>query len=335
MSLQGPTALAPAAPSPTETFKLATITLVWLALAKWLDRLGAAAIPDAWKRHVQLQTFLMACQVTATVVGLGLAFAILAQPREALALLPARARHLATAALVTPAVFVGAAGLALQIALPMLLAELRDRGPHASRENAGAFGRALGGGALLPTLLWGVVLAAVTEELLFRGALFSLLERAGQHVRGRGRGPDAEPPGGAPSPGEVTTAGAAPRPRAWPAALFATVGAALIFALLHGDLQGGVGVVRVLSTFFLGLACGAARYGAGSVAAPVVVHLVHNTLALGQARGWFAPSSPPLFEALPLPDSVLGLAAGGLVGAIGLAMGAAASRRRRARALAE
>jgi membrane protease YdiL (CAAX protease family) len=317
-----PATAALSAPSLTETLKLATVTVIWLALAKWLDRLGAAVIPDAWKRHVPIQTFLMACQVTAAAVGLGLALAILARPRAELGLLTPRARHLVTAALVAPAVFVGAAAVALQIALPTLLAEARLRGPQASRENAGAFGRALTGGALLPTLLWGVVLAAITEELLFRGALFSLLERVVRHLGTRSAGTTM----GAPPPNPPLAMGAPP----WSAGLAAAVGAAVIFALLHGDLQGGVGIVRVVSTLCLGLACGVARVAARSVAAPVVVHLVHNAIAVGQTRRWFAGSSPPSFEALPIPDPLLGLAVGGLVAGAALAIAAQAARRRAA-----
>lgn len=197
----------------------------------------------------------------------------------------------------------GAAAVALRIALPVLLAEARVRGPGASRENAGAFGRALGEGSLLPTLLWGVALAAVTEELLFRGALFSLLERVASRVL----------PSSAPG--------------RW-AGLAAAVGAAVVFALMHGDLRGGVGLVRIVATFCLALACGVARYATGSVAAPITLHLVHNTLALGQARRWFAGASPPLFEALPVPDALLGMAAAGLVaGALGAAISALARRR--------
>jgi membrane protease YdiL (CAAX protease family) len=295
-------------PGRAESIKLGAVTLVWLGMAGWLDRVGNVVVPDEWKRHVPFQTFLMACQITAAAVGLGLSVALLAHPRAALALVRPRARQLVLAALLAPGVFVLSAAVALRIALPVLLAEARVRGPQASRANAGAFGRALGEGSLLPTLLWGVVLAAVTEELLFRGALFSLLERAARAVL--------------PGPGGRWVAGG----RA--AGLVAAVGAAVVFALMHGDLRGGVGLVRIVSTLCLGLACGVARHAAGTVAAPIVVHLVHNAIAVGQARRWFASASPPLFEALPLPSPVLGLAALGLGTALVLAVALAVARRR-------
>jgi len=290
-----------AAAPPPGLFRLAAVTLVWLALAGGLERLGNHLVPDAWKRHVELQTFLIACQVTAAALGLGLSFALLARPREALALVRPRARQVAAAALLAPAVFVGATAVALQAALPALLAEARRRGPHVSRANAGAFGRVLTESPLFLTLLWGVVLAALTEELLFRGALYSLLERAAVRTGPRARG------------------------------LVAVVGAALIFALMHGDLRGGVGMVRVVSTLCLGLACGVARYATGTLAAPVIVHLVHNTLAIGQTRRWFDGASPPLFETVPVPDALLGLALAGLAAFALLTALAAAARRREAR----
>ncbi len=290
--------------------RLAAVTALWLLLAGELDRLGDAVVPDAWKRHVALQTFLMACQVTAAAAGLGLSFGFLRRPRAALALRVPSLRSLLGAALVAPAVFVAATAVAIQVALPTLLAEAETRGPHASRENAGAFGRALSGSPLLPTLLWSVVLAAVTEELLFRGALFSLLERIFGRVAARAGGQRG-------------------------VGLAAAVGAAVVFALMHHDVPGGVGLVRVVSTLCLGLACGVARQAAGSVALPIAIHLVHNTLAVGQSRGWFAGDARPLFETVPLASSILGLAAAGLAGLGVVAVTAAVARRRaeQARAL--
>jgi membrane protease YdiL (CAAX protease family) len=298
-----------------EDLRLAVVTLVWLALAHWLDRLGAAVIPDAWKRHIEFQTFLMLCQVTTAAAGLGLSFALLGRPVAAavLTLRPPRARDVAAAALLAPALFVGSAVAALLAARPMLLAEASARGPHVSREHAGAFGRALTASPLLPTLLWSVVLAALTEELLFRGALFSLLERLASKLGG------PRPPHlGQPSTSARFVSG-----------LVATVGAAVVFALLHWDLEGGVGLVRVLSTLGLGLACGAARQITGTVAAPVALHLAHNAVAVGYARRWFASDAPLLFDALPFPDPLLALAAAGLV-ACGALLWVSALLRRRA-----
>jgi membrane protease YdiL (CAAX protease family) len=300
---------SPEAPSARETWRLAAVTFVWLACARYLERAGDALVPDAWKVKIQLQTFLIACQLTWTAVGLGLAFALLARPRETLALLPPRAWSAGAAVLLAPAVYVGSAAVAFQVALPTLIAELRERGPQASRENAGAFGRMLQQGPTLATLLWGVVLAALTEELLFRGALWSLVERLVRHVEG-------------PAPGSRG------RLRAAVPALAATVTAAIVFSAMHGDLGGGVGILRVVSTLCLGLACGAARGLSGTLAAPVAIHLIHNALSLGPARGWFGRDAQPLFDWLPVPNALVGLAAAGAACAAVVWLGSTIARRR-------
>jgi membrane protease YdiL (CAAX protease family) len=300
---------SPEAPAARETWRLAAVTLAWLACARYLERAGDALVPDAWKVKIQLQTFLIACQITWTAVGLGLAFALLARPRDTLALLPPRARSVAAAALLAPAVYVGSAAVAFQIALPTLIAEMRERGPHASRETAGEFGRMIQQGPTLATLIWGVVLAAVTEELLFRGALWSLVERLVRHVEG-------------------TAPGSRGRLRAAAPAIVATVVAAVVFSAMHGNLDGGVGIVRVVSTLCLGLACGAARGLSGTLAAPVAIHMIHNTLSLGPARGWFGRDAQPLLDWLPVPNALFGLAAAGAACAAAVWIGSTIARRR-------
>lgn len=65
--------------------------------------------------------------------------------------------------------------IALQIALPTLLEELKTRGANASQQNAGQFGRALTQAPILTTLVWGAVLGALGEELFFRGLLWTTL----------------------------------------------------------------------------------------------------------------------------------------------------------------
>ncbi len=184
----------------------------------------------------------------------------------------------------------------------MLLAEAAAHGPGVSREHAGAFGHALTASPVLPTLVWGVVLAALTEELLFRGALYASIERLAARLVRSPRAPG----------------------------LAAAAGAAVVFALMHWDLAGGVGIVRIVSTLCLGLACGAARYASSSVLAPFALHLVHNTVALGQARGWFTDDAPPPFEALPLPERLFALAALGLAGLAAIFVAGAIMRRRAA-----
>jgi membrane protease YdiL (CAAX protease family) len=300
---------SPEAAGARETWRLAAVTLVWLACARYLERAGDAFVPDAWKAKIQLQTFLIACQLTWTAVGLGLAFALLSRPREALAVLLPRPRGIAAAALLAPAAYVGSAAVAFQAALPTLMAELRERGSGASRENAGEFGRMLQQGPTLATMIWGVVLAAVTEELLFRGALWSLVERIARHL-------------------DAPAAGPRGRLRAAVPAIAATVAAAVVFSSMHGNLAGGVGILRVVSTLCLGLACGAARGATGTLAAPLAIHLINNAVALGPARGWFGRAPEPLFDWLPVPSALVGVAAAGVGGAAVVWIGSTIARRR-------
>src|SRR5262249_40312209 len=111
------------------------------------------------------------CQILTLVVGAGVTLLLLRQRREGLGLarMPGWSAVVSTV-LAVPVVFVAASYVAIQIALPTLLEELRTRGAHASQQNAGEFGRALTQAPLFITLLWGPLLAGVGEELLFRAS---------------------------------------------------------------------------------------------------------------------------------------------------------------------
>src|SRR4051812_11045534 len=118
-------------PNGRETLKLAVITAVWLALTKGLIWIGERTFPDAWKAQMRLQTFLVGCQILTTVIGLGLCFALLARPSAVLAVARPRPRELAVTALLAPAFLISTTVIALRAALPLLLEELRTRGPGA------------------------------------------------------------------------------------------------------------------------------------------------------------------------------------------------------------
>jgi membrane protease YdiL (CAAX protease family) len=311
-------------PNTRETLKLAGITALWLSLSKGLIWIGERATPGAWKAKISLQSFLMGCQIVTAVAGLSLSFAWLSRPRAVLALTRPRLRELTVTALGAPAFLVLTTVIALQAALPTLLEEMRTRGAGASRQNAGEFGRMLEQGPLLATLLWGAILAATTEELLFRGALWSLLDRLAQTIEARLAlraksawfGARADGGRGSTAPGRESL------PTSWvqrasPAilGLVPTVGAAFIFGLMHGDVHGGVGIVRLASAMLLGLGAGALRWWTKSLFAPVLLHFLNNTLVIGHARKWFTRGGPEL----PLIDGVsnllLGIALCGLCGA--------------------
>lgn len=313
-----------------EALKLAGVTVAWFLMTKYLVPLGDKFVPDELKAKISLQTFRMICQVVTLVAGVGLSFALLRAPRIALGLKAPRPLQLGGAALLAPAAFVASTYLALRIALPTLLAELATRGPGASRQNAGELGRTLTQAPLLVVILWGALLAAVGEEALFRGALWSTLRDAAGLAIDKLKPRALEASGGAPVSGEEVPAFVEPGPfaaisRDHVAASLATIGAAVIFGQMHADMPGGVGLVRVASTTILGLVCGASRQITGTIWVPILLHLANNTLTIGSSRRWFSGSAEPLLEGLP--DSiVIAAVAGALV-----AGGAFAAQKRMAR----
>ena len=321
-------------PDGLETLKLAAITAMWVALTKGLIRIGERVIPDAWKAKITLQTFLMACQVLTTALGLVLCFTLLARPRAVLAFARPRRREIIFTALLAPAFLISTTVLALQAAMPILLEELRTRGPGVSRQNAGELGRMLEQGPLVGTLLWGAILAAAAEELLFRGALWSLVDRIVKIVR-------AEFAGKLP---RSRREGAEPGPMSWAEraspvilGLFPTIAAAAVFGLMHGDLSGGVGVVRLVSATLLGLGAGVLRWWTGTMLAPILLHFLNNMMVIGHGRKWFTLGPPGQALIDGVPNGLLGVAALGLLG-VGLLWGLLAISDRRAardRAFAE
>ena len=180
--------------------------------------------------------------------------------------------------LIAPLVFVVASYVALKIAEPYLLEELATQGAGASRRNAGAFGKAVTEAPLVVTLLWGALLAATSEELVFRGAVWGavaeMTEAAGSRWFAVSR---------------------------WAAVLVS----AAVFGAMHADMQGSVGIVRVVATTLLGLACGGARWASGSVVAAMLLHFTYNTISIGVGRGWFAGGGEPMLAVVPNPLLIL------------------------------
>ena len=263
--------------------KLAAIAVFWLALGRFLPDLLWRALPRALLDSLSLPVYSMLCQVLTTLAGVAVSTWALERPRAVLGLERPALGHLAISLLLAPALFVVASYVALEIAEPYLLAELAREGPGASRKNAGAFGRAVTQAPLVLTLLWGAVLAAVAEELAFRGALFAAIEHALPRRRWFS------------GPATVALAGS-------------------VFGAMHADMHGSVGIVRVASTTLLGLACGTARMLSGSVFVAMIVHLAYNSISLGLGRGLFRSDSEPLVSVVP--NRLLALAVVGVLGAL-------------------
>lgn len=311
--------------------------VLWLSLLLGFGPLVTLLTPAETRARVPYQTFLMASQIAILLLGFGFTMALSRSRRDALgAHLPAPSAALKTLA-AAPVAFVVSSFIALQIALPTLLEELRTRGQNASQQNAGAFGQALTKPPLLSVLLWGALLAAISEELFFRGLLWTTLTE----ITKRWSRPLAEPPADAPpshSPHSISTPGSAHKPgpslrdRALGIVLhggIATLLSAALFGYMHKDLPGGVGIVRFWSTTILGLASGTVRQATGSVFACILLHALYNTIVIGSSRKWFAaPKEAPVLEGIPntlLLFAVLGVC---LIGVVSFAQ---ALRARRAR----
>jgi len=262
----------------------AAAALLWLLLAQYLLPVCAKFAPLALQKSMSWSSFRALCQALTVGLGLGLwALLVPGGPRRLLGR-PPSGRSLLAVALASPLVWSLAVLVALAVAMPTLMEELRTRGPGASRQNAGAFGAELTGSSTLAVLLTGSLLAPLSEELIFRGALWtavhSFLQR---HI-----GPPLVVPELGPTPAQRAQAWLL---RGWGA----TAVAAVVFGLMHADTPGGVGIVRVVSTLCLGLAAGAVRTLSGSLAAAMLLHSLHNTVSLGQSRGWFAPLGPGFY----------------------------------------
>jgi membrane protease YdiL (CAAX protease family) len=201
--------------------------------------------------------------------------------------------------------------VAIGIALPTLLEELAKRGPGVSKQNAGEFGRSLQQAPLLVTMLWGTLFAAVAEETLFRGALWSLFDRLVRRFATRARGSD-------PSFDFIEEPFVVRAARYLCNGWVATLASAAVFGAMHLGMPGAVGIVRVVSTSCLGLALGLARQWGGALAVPILLHLVYNTISLGTTRGWFVGSSLRTYYGVP---TLVSLAAGvALVALVGVAL---------------
>jgi membrane protease YdiL (CAAX protease family) len=277
----------------SELIRLLGVVAAWAAVFRLLSLYGVDLMPRSWAHQLTLEAYLALVQLTTLASGVALSFAVLKTPRRDLALDAPNAAGLAATVSLTPALFVLATGTAFQIARPTLLQELARGGAALVQKSSGEFGREMTQAPAALSFLWGAVLSPVSEELFFRGALFSLVLFAlgGDRLK---------------------------------AGTVATVLVALVFGVLHHDMPGGMGIVRFVSALGLGLACGAARQLTASVVPPMLVHVLFNALSLATARKLF------VFGAFPMKSGVPTLvAAVGLVGAWTVAVGYLLARRAR------
>jgi membrane protease YdiL (CAAX protease family) len=298
-----------------ERLRLLGVTVLWIATFVVLARFGARWLPLSLARRLTYETFLTLIQIATMSVGLALTVLLVARPREQLALCSPSVRAAVLVVLVTPAVYVVVSYLAVAVALPTLLEELRRGGAQLARSHTGEFGRAMVAAPWWTTVLWAVVISPVGEELLFRGALWSTLQRFVERM--------APPPASERLPREfirdsivVVTAR---RSWAWlRTGGIATIVSGGVFALMHTGMAGGQGILRVAAASGLGLACGVARQAGGSLAIPVLLHAAFNLLSLSAARRWVVSDTFPNWFMVPtLLSAVAGV---GLIAALVVAL---------------
>jgi len=297
---------------PGHTLRLVVVAAVWFVTQQVLTRYAALALPRAWAAQLSLELYLVLVQLVTLPIGLGLARLLLKRNAwPALGLVWPTGKSLALGAALCPLLFALASYLAVYLALPTLLEEIRRGGAELVRSNAGQVGQAMRQSPLLLVLFWSVLLAPLGEELLFRGAVWGALARVT-----RACFPERSAP--APSlPGEFIE----------PSLLLslvrgvgrwlehggiATLLSGVAFGLLHWDMPGGQGIIRATATTCLGLACGVARQASGSLVIPILVHAGFNLLGLAAARRWLVSDTFPTHYMVPTLGTLLG-AVGALV----------------------
>lgn len=301
----------------TETVRLLAVTVLWSLTFHTLTRHGVDLLPSAVACRLSLEEYLALAHVVTLGVGLTLSRVLLAEPRRSLALPAPRPRVVATVLLLAPAVFAATTTIAFLVARPTLLAELIEGGRQAVQKNSGQFGRELVQSPAGLALVWGAVVSPIGEEVFFRGALWSLVQRI---VDASWKVPAASPavPGVPELPLERSAlmsalSSAVTGSSRWlRAGGAATLGVATLFGLLHRDMPGGLGIVRFVAATGLGLACGLVRQASGTVLAPVLLHVAFNALSIATVRRWVVTDYLPMKWGAP--TATWGLAVLGIAG---------------------
>ncbi|MBK7582747.1 MAG: CPBP family intramembrane metalloprotease [Myxococcales bacterium] len=304
------------------------VAALWVAAFRLVAEHAVRLIPLAVARQLSLQTYLTLAQLVTAGLGLGLAALVLPRPRASLGLEAAPARRLLVLTFSAVAVYVAASYAAIYAALPTLLEELRAGGRQAVQQSSGEFGRELVGSGLLLAIVWGVVVSPVCEELMFRGGVWSAAQTGINALRERLARPELAASSNALPEGVLETGSGLKAWRMLSGGLLggglATLVSAAVFAAMHADMPGGLGIVRWVSALGLGLAAGTARQLSGGVAGAMVVHVVFNLCALATTRRWLVGETFGQKLGVPTLLSLIAAIAG--VAALGIAL---SGRRRR------
>jgi membrane protease YdiL (CAAX protease family)/uncharacterized protein YndB with AHSA1/START domain len=272
---------------------LVAVSLVWVMLARVVAQNLLFWMPRSWAGQLTLHTYLSLVNVGVTAVGLALCFTLLKTPRDHLALRRPTFPALAGGLLWAPIAAVLSAYAGFTIALPTLIEEIKRGGRAAAQANTGEFGRALIESDALTTVVWGVVLAPIAEELIFRGALWEAIRRltAPQAVTS-----DDDGAASLPSALVERRNGVVFLLRDGGIATLLTTS---VFAWMHWDQPGGAGIVRVVQAAGLGLALGTVRQTTRSLWPTVLLHACFNLITLAKVRRWLVSEGWP--PPLPIP----------------------------------
>lgn len=284
------------------------LTLLWFGVFKLLGDHAVRWLPRSLTEQLTLQSYLTGVQLLTAAIGIALAFLLLSDARDALGLALPKPERVGMLALLAPAFFVATSYAAIYSALPTLLEELRQGGRQAVQQSTGELGRELTQASVLSAVLWGVVVSPIAEELLFRGALWSLVDRGIRLVRTERGEP---PPVSEPLPSGVVSDGLGLRAARVIGQFLVTGGLATlvsagVFAWMHADMPGGLGIVRWMSALGLGLAAGIARHASGSIAGACAVHVGFNLCSLATTRRWLLTESFPMKRGVPTLLSLIG-----------------------------
>lgn len=285
-------------PSFRDVLRLGFVFASWLAAFQLLAHHGAELLPLSIARHLTLESYLAIVHLLTLGFGLAVALLLLRAPRRELALTTPSATAVGLTLLLAPALFVASTYTAFMIARPTLLEELMRGGRELVQKSSGDFGRAITESSVLLALLWAVIVTPVSEELLFRGAGWSFVQRTVERLTPAR--PNDAPSSLALPMAESTGLRLLGGARHWfVSGGIATLVTTLVFAALHADMQGGLGIVRVASAAGLGLGCALARQHTASIAAPIALHVVYNALSLGTTRRWLISESFPVYRTVP------------------------------------
>lgn len=255
---------------------------------------GALALPRSIAGELTLDTYLGAVHLLTVGFAFLVARLVLKRPREDLGLVAPSPRAVGVTLGLTPAVFVLGTATAFLVARPTLIQEILQGGTQFAQKNTGEFGRQLVQAPAYAILLWGAVISPISEELFFRGALFTLVAGAVALVAKPSTLDDSPPSLPVEMMNDSASVRAARAVKGWLVeGGLATLAVGFLFGVMHQDMPGGLGIVRFVSALVLGLVCGLARQHGKSLIPAIVLHVLWNTLSVAAVRRWIVTESFP------------------------------------------